>query len=378
MFRGLKCLLVALIICATPAKAERFATSARQAIVVDTNTGQVIFEKDADQRMPTASMSKVMTAYTVADALAKGEIQKDTLLPVSEKAWSTQGSKMFVELGNRIPVWDLMQGMIVQSGNDACIVLAEGIAGSEEAFVQRMNAAAQKLGMKDSQFANVNGLPDPNHYSTPRDLAKLAMAYMHDFPEASALDKQIDYTYHGIKQGNRNPLLYVPGLGGDGVKTGHTEEAGYGLIGSATQNGRRVIMVLSGMQSMKERASESERVMRWAFDAFTSPMLFKAGEVVAEADVWQGRAGKVALVAKQDIAYLMPRLAAPKMVAKASFTAPIAAPVKAGTEVGKLEISAPGVPPKSVPLFTAADVDGLGPIERVKSTLRYLIHGRSE
>ena len=372
--------LVALLAFATTTRAEDFQTVARQAIVVDANTGQVIFEKDADKRMPTASMSKVMTAYVVADALAKGEIKKDTQMLVSKNAWrpGADDSKMFVELGNRIPVWDLLQGVIVQSGNDACVVLAEGISGSESAFAERMNMMAQKLGMKDSHFTNATGLPDPNHYSTPRDLAKLALAYMHDFPEVAALDHQMDYTYHGIKQGNRNPLLYVPGLGADGVKTGHTEEAGYGLIGSAVQNGRRVIIVLSGMSSMKERTQESERVMRWAFDAFTSPLLFKEGDKVADADVWQGKDSKVALTVKDDAAYLMPRNAAPKMEVKAKFTAPIAAPVKAGTEVGTLEISAPGVPTKTVPLVTAGDVAPLGPFERLNFTIKYLLNGRAE
>jgi len=357
-----------------------FETSARQAIVIDANTGTVLYEKDADKRMPTASMSKVMTAYAVADALKKGEIHKDTLLEVSKNAWrpKSDNSLMFVELGARIPVWDLVQGMIVQSGNDACVVLAEGIAGSEAAFVQRMNEASQKLGMTNSHFANATGLPDPEHYSTPRDLATLAVAYMRDFPDVAALDKQMDFTYHGIKQGNRNPLLYVPGLGADGVKTGHTEEAGFGLIGSAIQNGRRVIIVLSGMSSMAERAHESERVMRWAFDAFTGPTLFKAGEKVADADVWQGQAPKVTLTVKDDVAYLMPRAAAPKLVVKAKFNAPVAAPVKAGQELGTLEISAPGLATKTVPLVAAADVPELNPFARLSYTIQYLLKGHGD
>lgn len=362
------------------AHAVDFTTTARQAIVVDANTGTVLFEKDADKRMPTASMSKVMTAYVVGDALKKAEIQKDTQFLVSKNAWrpASEDSKMFVELGARIPVWDLAQGMIVQSGNDACVVLAEGISGSEAAFVERMNIAAQKLGMTNSHFANATGLPDPNHYSTPRDLATLAVAYMRDFPELSALDKQMDYTYHGIKQGNRNPLLYVPGLGADGVKTGHTEEAGYGLIGSAVQNGRRVIIVLSGMDSMAERASESERVMRWAFDAFTGPTLFKAGEKVTDAAVWQGMEPTVPLVVKDDVAYLMPRASAPKILVTAKFNAPVAAPVKVGQPMGTLEISAPGVPTKTVPLVAGTAVDGLNPLARLSFTIKYLLTGHGE
>jgi len=356
-----------------------FETAARQAVVIDVNTGTVLYEKDADKRMPTASMSKVMTAYVVADALKKNEIQKTTIMTVSKKAWmsgeSAGGSTMFLEPGTQISAWDLMQGMIIQSGNDAAVALAEGISGSEDAFAQRMNITAQKLGMTNSHFDNANGLPDPNHYSTPRDLATLAIAYMHDFPEEAALDRVMSYTFHGIKQGNRNPLLYVSGLGADGVKTGHTDEAGYGLIGSAVQNGRHVMIVLSGMKSMAERASESECVMRWAFDAFTGPTLFKAGEKVTDADVWQGQSPKVDLTVKDDVAYLMPRNAAPKLVVKAKFNTPIAAPVKAGQELGILEISAPGVTTKTVPLVAAADVPELNPFARLGYTIQYLLKG---
>jgi D-alanyl-D-alanine carboxypeptidase (penicillin-binding protein 5/6) len=359
-------------------QAEGFETLAKQAVVIDVNTGQILFEKDPDTRMPTASMSKVMTAYVASQALADGQIKKETLMPVSERAWRMQGSKMFVELGNSIPVWDLLHGVVIQSGNDACVVLAEGIAGSEEAFAQRMNQTAAKLGMTNSNFMNATGWPDPNHYSTPRDLATLALSYMTKFPEEYSLNKIIDYTYHGIKQGNRNPLLYVDGLGADGVKTGHTEEAGYGLIGSAEQNGRRVIMVLSGMNSMDERAKESERVMRWAFTEFTGPMLFKKGEVVANADVWQGNAAQVPLTVTEDVAYLMQRSVAAKLSVKARFKSPIAAPIVAGQELGELEISAPGAPIKMVPLVAANDVDGLNPIDRLVFTVKYLLNGRAE
>lgn len=377
MFRSIAFFLFALIF-TLPAYAEGFDTLAKQAIVLDVNSGQVLYEKDADTKMPTASMSKVMTAYVISDALAKGEIQKDTMMPVSEKAWKIQGSKMFVELGNRIPVWDLLHGVVIQSGNDACIVLAEGLSGSEEAFVQRMNVVAKEIGMENSHFNNASGWPDPDHYSTPRDLSTLAYAYMTKFPEEYALNKIIDYTYHGIKQGNRNPLLYVPGLGADGVKTGHTEEAGYGLIGSAEQNGRRVIIVLSGMKSMDERAKESERVMRWAFTEFTGTTFFKTGDVVTEADVWQGKAAKVPLTVKEDVGFLMQRSSVPGLVVKAKFSAPIAAPIKAGQEVGELEITAPGAPVKSVPLVAAADVEDLNPIQRLVFTIKYLINGHAE
>ena len=372
-------LFFAIAIFITPTMAaDDFQTVAKQAIVLDVNSGQILYEKDADTRMPTASMSKVMTAYVVSEALAKGEITKETQYAVSEKAWRMGGSKMFVELGAAIPVWDLIQGVVIQSGNDACVVLAEGLAGSEEAFVQRMNETAKKIGLENSSFNNATGWPDPNHYSTPRDLATLAISYMKNFPEEYALNSIQDFTYHGIKQGNRNPLLYVAGLGADGVKTGHTEEAGYGLIGSAKQGDRRVVLVLSGMASMAERATESERVMRWAFDAFTGPTLFKAGETVTTAKVWQGQAPTVPLVAAEDVAYLMQRSAVRGMVVKAKFNSPIAAPIKAGQELGELEITAPGAAVKTVPLVAGADVAGLGPISRMGWTLRYLLNGGQE
>src|SRR5690349_1857270 len=236
----------------TMARAERpnFDTAARNAIVIDYQTGAVLLEKNADQRIPTASMSKIMTAYVIYAYLRDGKAKTDDILPVSEKAWRTGGSKMFVPYPGQVKVDDLLQGMIIQSGNDACIVLAEGLAGSEAAFVEKMNETAQKIGLKDSHFANADGLPAPDHYSTVRDLAKLAVHYIKDFPEYYKYEAVKDFTYNGIKQGNRNPLLYKD-MGADGIKTGHTEEAGYGIVGSEVRNGRRVIYVLVGMLSMK-------------------------------------------------------------------------------------------------------------------------------
>src|SRR5438094_4212356 len=251
-------------------------TQAKHALIISADTGAVLLDKSAEERIPPASMSKVMTAYLVFDYLKQGRAKLTDELPVSEKAWRTQGSKMFVQIGSRIKIDDLLRGMIIQSGNDACIVLAEGLAGSTSAFVEQMNQKAKEIGLKDSHFANVDGLPDPDHYMTARDLATLALRTIKDFPEYYHYYGEKEFRFHtvaannrevDINQGNRNPLLYKD-LGADGLKTGHTDEAGYSLLGSAMRDKRRVIVVLSGLPSMKARAQESERLIDCAFREF--------------------------------------------------------------------------------------------------------------
>jgi len=239
-------------------------TQATHAFIIEAETGAVLLNKKADERIPTASLSKAMTAYVVFDYLKQGRAKLDDDLPVSEKAWRTQGSKMFVPLGGRIKIEDLIRGMVIQSGNDACVVLAEGLAGSEQAFVDQMNKTAKKIGLPNSHFADVNGLPNPDHYMTARDLATLALRTIENFPEYYKYYGEKEFTFNNIKQGNRNPLLYKD-MGADGLKTGHTEESGYSELGSAVRGNRRVIMVLSGLPTMKARAQESERLMESAF-----------------------------------------------------------------------------------------------------------------
>src|SRR5215471_21489758 len=220
-------------------------TQAKHAFIIEVETGTVLLDKSAGERMPPASMSKIMTAYIVFDMLKQGRAKLEDELPVSERAWRLQGSKMFVPIAGRITIDDLLKGVIIQSGNDACLVLAEGLAGSEEAFVELMNQKAKEIGLQDSHFANVSGLPDPDHYMTARDLATLSMRTMKDFPEYYHYYGQMDYEFNNIKQGNRNPLLYK-GVGADGLKTGHTEEAGYSLTASVKREDRRIIVVLGG------------------------------------------------------------------------------------------------------------------------------------
>ncbi len=369
--------LIVAVMPSTMARAERpaFDTAARNAIVIDYQTGAVLLEKNADQRIPTASMSKIMTAYVIYSYLRDGKAKTDDILPVSEKAWRTGGSKMFVPYPGQVKVDDLLQGMIIQSGNDACIVLAEGLAGSEQAFVEKMNETAHKIGLKDSHFANADGLPAPDHYSTVRDLAKLAVHYIKDFPEYYKYEAVKDFTYNGIKQGNRNPLLYKD-MGADGIKTGHTEEAGYGLVGSAVRSGRRVIFVLAGMRSMKERAQESERVLDWAYREFTNYAIVKAGEPIDEAPVWMGVREKVPAAPAKDAIVTLWRGARKDMKVSAVYDGEVKAPVAVGQPVGKLVITAPDNAPIEIPLVATQEVDRLGPLGRMAAVAGHLLWGR--
>jgi D-alanyl-D-alanine carboxypeptidase (penicillin-binding protein 5/6) len=293
---------------------------------------------------------------------------------VSQKAWRTGGSKMFVPLDGRVSINDLLQGVIVQSGNDACIVLAEGLAGSEQAFVDIENQYAKKLGLTGSHWADVTGLPNPDHYMTARDLAVLARHLINDFPQYYHYDSQKEFTFNGIKQGNRNPLLYR-NMGVDGLKTGHTDESGYSLTVSALRNGRRIIEVLSGLQSMQARADEGARVLDWAFQSSADYALFKAGDTVDQAEVFMGQQPHVPLTVTSDVVVTLPRSARPEMKVKLSYDGPLKAPVKKGQSVGTLTITAPGVPESTVPVVAAAADAPLRGFARVGEELGYLLWG---
>jgi D-alanyl-D-alanine carboxypeptidase (penicillin-binding protein 5/6) len=353
---------------------------ARQAIAIDFDTGTVLYEKNADQRMTPSSMSKMMTTYLVFKALKDGRIKLDSMLPVSEKAWRMQGSKMFVMLGTQVKVEDLLRGMIVQSGNDACVVLAEGLAGSESAFAEQENAEAQRMGLTNSHFMDASGWPNSDHYSSARDLAIIARHLIKDFPEYYHYFSEIDFTYGvndkniPIKQGNRNPLLYK-NLGVDGIKTGHTEDGGYGDTTSAVRNGQRVIVVLNGMASMKARSEESEKMIEWAFREWGTYKLFAAGDVVDTADVWLGTAPSVKLVTKAPVEVTIPRRLRPQMKVTAVYEAPIPAPVTVGQSVGNVVVAFPGRDQISVPLVTQGSADRLGLGGRMSAAFSYLMWG---
>ncbi|MBI1302174.1 MAG: D-alanyl-D-alanine carboxypeptidase [Alphaproteobacteria bacterium] len=336
-------------------QASDLTTSARQAIVVDYNTGTVLFEHNPDERMPTSSMSKVMTMYAVFGALKSGALSLDDQLLVSEKAWRMGGSKMFVPVGEKVKVEDLIRGVIVQSGNDATIVLAEGLAGDETSFAASLTAKAKDLGMDDSRFMNASGWPDPDHYSTARDLATLAAAMIRDFPEYYGYYAEKEFMFGGIKQGNRNPLLYK-NIGADGIKTGHTEDGGYGLIGTGVRDGRRVIVVVNGLENSKEREEESARLLQWGLNGFEVITLFKGDQDLDTAPVYLGVKDKVGLKVREPIDVLVPKLYRDDLKVEVSFKSPLKAPVAKGTQVGVARIHIPKGGVKEVDLITTHDV----------------------
>jgi D-alanyl-D-alanine carboxypeptidase (penicillin-binding protein 5/6) len=352
-------------------------TTAQHAIVIDFNTGTVLYDKSADERLEPASLSKMMTAYVVFTYLKEGQAKLDDTLPVSEKAWAkhkTNESNMFVALGSRVKIEDLIRGMIVQSGNDACYVLAEGLAGSEGAFVDKMNQMAKTLGLKGTHFADVDGLPDPEEYTTARDLSTIAIHLIRYFPQYYHYESEKDFTYNGIKQGNRNPLLYKdPTV--DGIKTGHTEEAGYGVAISALRNDRRIVEILTGMKSMQERSDQSERLLEWAYREFADYHLVKAGDAVDNAPVWMGESTKVPATVTSDVFVTLPKAARHDLKVTAEYDGDVTAPVTKGETVGKLTISAPDMDPMSVPLVAAQPVAKLNPLGRVAVAAGYLLWG---
>jgi D-alanyl-D-alanine carboxypeptidase (penicillin-binding protein 5/6) len=349
-------------------------TQAEEAFLVDFETGAVLLDKNADQLMPPSSMSKMMTTYMVFERLREKLLSLDDKFTVSEKAWRMGGSKMFVEIGSQVRVEDLLRGVIVQSGNDACIVLAEGIAGSEEAFSEQMTEKAREIGMTQSTFRNSTGWPDPNHLTTARELAVLAKRMIEDHPEFYHYYAEKEFTWSDIRQGNRNPLLYR-NVGADGLKTGHTEDAGYGLTASAVQNERRLILVVNGLPSMQARADESDRLLSWGFREFSNYAIFKAGDTVDEAQVWLGAEETVPLVIADDLKVTLPRNDRNGMQVAIVYDAPIPAPIPAGQEIAKLRVTWPGGVPVEVPLQAGQEVEQLGPFGRIAASVKFLLLG---
>lgn len=370
-------LAAAFVAGAAPAFAQTIETQARQAFIVDMKTGTVLLEKNADEVMPPSSMSKMMTVHMLFEKLQKGEVKLTDEFPVSEKAWRIQGSKMFVPLGSRVKVEDLIRGIVIQSGNDACIVVAEALAGSEEAFAEQMTKKGRELGLTKTVFKNSSGWPHPEHVTTARELAIVARHTIEQFPEYYKYYAELNYTFNGIRQGNRNPLLYKP-LGADGLKTGHTEAAGYGLTASVKRGERRIIMVVNGLPSMKARASETETLIDWAFREWENYSLFKNGETVQQAGVWLGDAKNVALQAGQDLEVTLPRRARHGMKVTAVFQEPIPAPIQKGQTVGKLVVAAPGVQTRELPLIAGNSVGQLGPAGRIGAAVSYLLFGQQK
>jgi serine-type D-Ala-D-Ala carboxypeptidase (penicillin-binding protein 5/6) len=348
-------------------------TAARWAFIMDFNTGAGLLDKNADAEMPPSSMTKLMTIYIVYDRLKQGRMKLDDELLVSEKAWRMAGSKMFVQVGTQVKVEDLIRGLIVQSGNDACIVFAEAISGSEEQFAELMNQKAKEIGLTNTNFKNSTGWPDPEQHMSCRDIATLARRIIRDFPEYYHYDSEKTFKYNNIEQGNRNPLVQKGTA--DGLKTGHTEAGGYGLAASALRGNRRVIVVLNGLESMHQRAEEGERLMDWAFANFEDVTLFTAGDVVERVPVWLGTNPTVPLVGGRDLVMTMPRNWRKNASVKVSYDSPIRAPVAKGTTLGKLVVTGDGVPGMDVPLLAGEDVPKLSLPGRAMAVLSHYITG---
>ncbi|MEM9049382.1 MAG: D-alanyl-D-alanine carboxypeptidase family protein [Pseudomonadota bacterium] len=353
-------------------RAAALDTAARAALLVDLQTGAVLLEKNPDIPLPPASMSKLMTLYMLFEAVASGKYALDDMLRVSDRAAAMGGSKMFVRAGERVRIIDLMRGIIVQSGNDACVVIAEALAGSEEAFAMAMTQRGKEIGLTASTFTNATGWPHPGQRMTARDLVILTDRLIADFPQFYPYFAETEFTWDAITQRNRNPLLYLD-AGVDGLKTGHTEEAGYGLVASALRDGRRVALVVTGLDSKRQRAEESERLISWAFREFRNRRLFTAGAQVATAEIWLGEIGQVPLVTARDIYVTLPFARDAPLQMHARYDGPIEAPIEAGQRIGTLVVETDGLAPATFPLLAGATVARGGYVARVQAAASRLL-----
>ncbi|NNJ69085.1 MAG: D-alanyl-D-alanine carboxypeptidase [Boseongicola sp.] len=365
--------LIVTTACATalPKSAEAaFETRATSAYLYDVTTDTVLFEKNADVPLPPASMSKLMTLYMLFEALRDGRVTLDTTFGVSTKARLMGGSTMFLDETDRPSVESLIKGIIVQSGNDACIVVAEGLAGSEDAFARQMNARAPEIGLTNSTFANASGWPDPNHRMSMHDLAVLATRLIEDFPEYYGYFALEEYDFDGRSPSNRfnrNPVLGLD-MGADGLKTGHTMEAGYGLVGSAMQGDRRIVFVFSGLETQGERRQEAQSFINWGFRQFLSKDVAKKGETILQAPVWMGDQQQINLVTESDVRLLVPAIGQDSVETRVEYATPLEAPIAAGTKVGELVVTARDMPEKRIDLVSDRDVAYGGFVPRIRAS----------
>lgn len=361
------------------AGAQLFETKATQAYMIDATTGTVLFSKDPDKTIPPASLAKLMTMEMVFNGLKTGRLSMNDTFIVSENAWRTGGapsgtSTMFAELKSEIRVEDLIQGVVVQSANDGCIIIAEGMAGNEEIFAQQMTDRARALGFEKSVFKNSTGLPAEGQVVTVRELARLSEHIWRTYPEYFKYYGQLEFTWNKITQKNRNPLLSM-GIGADGMKTGFTEESGYAIVGAAARDGRRIFVALGGMTSERERAEEARKIIEWGMKAFEKNELFAEGETVGEAQVYGGEKGGVALTAKGPISILIPLANRDRLIARIVYEGPVVAPVEAGTPVGSLKVWIGDTLSQETPLFAAESV-GVGTLwQRAQDAVFELLTG---
>ena len=389
--RGIRHLLLALVLSlatglmglvaeARAQTAATFETRAKQAILMDSGSGKVLFEKNADELMHPASMSKIMTMIMVFERLKSGRLSLDDEFTVSENAWrrggaTSGGSTMYAELNSRIRLEDLIKGVIVQSANDGCIIIAEGIAGSEEAFADLMTQRARELGLEKSTFRNATGLTDPEHQMTARELALLARYLIEVFPEFYKTYSIPEFTWNNITQPNRNPLLgSYPGA--DGIKTGYVAAAGYGLTGSARRDGRRLIMVINGLSSTRERADEARKLLDWGFRQYRTVELYQTGDRVGRARVWGGSQRWVDLAARDDVRLALSDEEKDATTVEVAYDGPLMAPVEQGAEVGTVRFKVNGRVISESPLVSAEPIDAAAPMwSRAIDSVAYMIFG---
>lgn len=355
------CVLALLVGATGIARAQLFETRAKQALLIDAHTGTILFSKDPDTPFPPASLAKLMTMEVVFNAIKAGRLTLDDTFLVSEHAWRTGGamsggSTMFAELKSSIRLEDLIRGVIIQSANDGCIIIAEGMAGSEENFARLMTERAREIGLKTSVFKNPHGLPAEGQIVTVRELVKLAQHIWREYPEFYKYYGEREFTWNGIRQRNRNPLLAMD-IGADGLKTGYTEESGYGIVGSVERGGRRLFVALGGMASENERAEEARRILDWGMRAFEKINLFDDGETIGEAKVFGGSQSGVRLTANGPLSIFVPITNRDRMIARIVYQGPVVAPVEAGTQIGALKVWIGDTLSQETPLFAAETVD---------------------
>ena len=349
-------------------------SNAKQAVLIDADTGYVLYEKNADELTAPSSMSKMMTVYLIFEKLQNGTLSLTDQLEVSKAAWAKRGSRMFLEENSQVSVEDLLRGIIVQSGNDACVVIAEAFSGTEENFSEELNIKAREIGLENSNFTNSTGWPDEGHLSTARDLSIIAIKTVQNFPEYYHFYAEESFQYNGINQRNRNTLLNKP-VGVDGLKTGHTEAGGYGLAASALRKNHRLIMVINGLSSNKERTAEAIKLLEWGYRNFTNFDLLKEGMTVLQAKVWLGDKKTVPLVINEDTKITIPSESRDKLQFKVEYDSPISAPIEEGTKIAELEITAPGIDSLRIPLYAGSTITSLGPLSKLLSVVNYFVWG---
>jgi len=362
---------VILLLILMPLASYGFETKAKYALLIDYDTDSVLFEKDANIPLYPSSMTKLMTIYVVFDQIKHHNLKLEDKFIISENSWKKKGSKMFVKLGDYISVKDLLIGAIVQSGNDACIALAEGISGSEEDFATLMNKKAKDIGLKDSHFANATGWPDPSHVMSSHDLAILSKRLIAEYPEYYHYFSIHDFTFNGIKQDNRNMLL-KRNFGVDGLKTGHTDIAGYGIAVSAKQGNRRLILVINGLDSTIERANEAERILKYGFLNFDNITIAKKNQIVDNAKVWMGKEKTIPLIASQDIVVTLPKEQIPQVKISVEHDHPIKAPIHIGDKIASIVIEIPGSENMIYPLYSTKEINSLPYLSRIFTNIGHM------